>query len=346
MTDAVTGPVTPTAPSPAAPWRSRSGLEDAQPRRVEAELRRLSLLCESGSSLGDAARYMLFPSGKLLRPMLLLHCAGAVGGEVQQVLPAAAGLECAHAGSLIHDDLIDQDAVRRGRAAVHTRFGPGTAIVTGNALFFAWFEGLAECAARGVPHDRITAVMRIQARAGRLACDGVTRELNQAGALGTTVEEYLEMIRLKTAVLIEAACRIGATLAGAQGADVEGLAAYGEALGMAFQIRDDLLPYRAAPAIAGKPGESDLRNLRPTLPVLLALQLGTATQRTALRRAFASPPGTCEEEIRALVAATGAPAQVNALADSRLAQALDHLSALPDSPHRRCLSAWGSAGTA
>ncbi|MEU6064509.1 polyprenyl synthetase family protein [Streptomyces sp. NPDC047082] len=288
--------------------------------------------------LTEACAAALDPPGKLLRPLLLVHSALAVGGVLEQVVPAAAGLECAHAGSLVHDDLIDRDAVRRGRAAVHARFGPGTAVVAGNSLFFAWFDALAECADRGVPASRIVTAMRVQARAGREACEGAARELAQTGDLGIPVEAYLEMARLKTAVLFSAACRIGAALAGAGECEAAALAGYGEALGIAFQIRDDLLPYTGG--LSGKPSDSDLRNQRPTLPVLLARDHAGPAQREQLARAFTTPPDErTGNRMRELVAATGALHTAAELAQEHIRRALAHLDALRETPARNRLRA-------
>ncbi|WP_406481731.1 polyprenyl synthetase family protein [Streptomyces sp. NBC_01615] len=306
---------------------------------LTADLERL-LPLESTSLLDAAARHALLPAGKLLRPMLLVRSALAAGGLAERVLPAAAGLECAHVGSLIHDDLIDQDSVRRGRRAVHDHYGPGVAIVAGNSLFFTWFEALAECAARGVPHARIVAAARLQARAGRLVCEGAARELAQAAVLETSVEDYMEMVRLKTAALTSAACWIGATLAGARPARTEALAAFGEALGMAFQIRDDLLPYGPASEDVGKPANSDLRNRRPTLPVLIARDQATPAQRDELLHAFTTQP-TDEhaEAIRAVVTATGADFAAAEAAERHTTLAIRHLSRVPETIHRRHLEA-------
>ncbi|MFI9051987.1 polyprenyl synthetase family protein [Streptomyces sp. NPDC053427] len=295
-------------------------------------------LTDEAPGIADAALHALLPGGKLLRPLLLVHSAAAVGGDTALVLPAAAGLESAHAGSLVHDDLIDHDDVRRSRAATHRRFGPATAIVTGNALYFTWFEALAACGRRGVPHQRIVEAMQIQARAGRQVCDGAAREVAMTGRWETPVDAYLEMARLKTAVLTAAACRIGAVLAGASPALVTALASYGEALGVAFQIRDDLLPYADDPVAAGKPAESDLRNLRPTLPVLQARDRASAAQRAALRDAFAAlPRDDAYARVRELVQETGALTEADRLARSHATQALAHLHRLPAGDHRQRL---------
>src|SRR5262249_22440357 len=125
-----------------------------------------------------AHHHALVPPGKLLRPLLVLRSALAVGGILQQVLPAAVGFEAVHTGSLIHDDIIDRDADRRGRPAVHAVLGPSRAIIAGNALFFDWFAALGECARRGIPTDRVTRAMEVQAEAGAEICRGAYDEID------------------------------------------------------------------------------------------------------------------------------------------------------------------------
>jgi geranylgeranyl pyrophosphate synthase len=260
--------------------------ELAVPRRhtaahLSSEEVRAAIEAEIGARWPDGAtgldaihRYALQAPSKLLRPLLLCHSALAFGASLHQVLPAAVGFECAHTGSLLHDDILDNDPLRRGRPAVHTRYGPEQAIVAGNALFFALFTHLAECGERGISDDRIRHALAVQARAGLEVCRGAAHELTLAGDFDSGVAAYLAMARRKTAVMLAAACQIGAILAGAACHEQEKLAEFGEHLGLAFQIRDDLLPYDAL-GRSGKPGDSDLRNRRPTLPVLLALDPAT-----------------------------------------------------------------------
>ncbi len=122
--------------------------------------------------LDAICRYALVPHGKLLRPLLLLHAVVAVGGEIDPVLPAAVGAECGHVASLVHDDIIDGDEMRRGQRSVQSKFGIDDAIVAGDALIFDIFRGLAECAGRGVPADRIVQALNTVARGGIDLCRG------------------------------------------------------------------------------------------------------------------------------------------------------------------------------
>lgn len=272
-----------------------------------------------GDPLAEQHRWALLPPGKLLRPMLLLESAAAVGGSVRRVEPAATGFELMHAGSLIHDDIIDGDDLRRGREATHRRYGVDRAVISADALFFAVFATLEECRLRGVPDRLITEATAVIAEAGLQMTRGAALELDLSGALHDDTGLYLEVARLKTAALLRAACRTGAVLAGGTAEQAAALSEFGEALGVAFQIRDDLLPYRrpeeaaaapgpaarearterpastersarpvraarsiSAPTSGGKPRGSDLRNRRPALPLLLARRYGVAADRALL----------------------------------------------------------------
>jgi geranylgeranyl diphosphate synthase type I len=287
--------------------------------------------------------YALLPTGKLLRPALVLYAALAVGGEVEHALPAAVGMECVHTGSLVHDDIIDADDERRGRPAVHVAFGPERAIIAGSSLYFRWFRTLAECARHGVPAERLARAMAAQADGGTAMCQGVFDEIDLAGELDCPIEDYLEMAANKTGALLSTACRVGAILGGGNDAQVEALGAFGRHLGLAFQIRDDLLPYDDATAAKmGKPAESDVSNHRPTLPVLLAHERGTDEQRAAVRHALMheSNPQSALTRMRALVETTGAYTETRALADRYEQTARDAIAWLPVNPYTEILSGW------
>ncbi|MFJ6752766.1 polyprenyl synthetase family protein [Streptomyces sp. NPDC091266] len=296
---------------------------------------------ENTTGLDAVHRYALLPSGKLLRPHLLARSALAVGGSLEAVLPAAVGFEVTHTGSLLHDDIIDQDAVRRGRPAVHVAFGPEMAIVAGNALIFTWFAALAECAAYGIPHRRIVGAMEIQAAAGQQICRGAALELSLVGDLEASLETYSEMARAKTAALFEAACQVGAILGGGEAPQIAALGVFGDHLGCAFQIRDDLLPYREDGAGGGKPADSDLRNRRPTLPVLLAHREATPAQRAVLRACMMPGPdeGEAFGRLAGVLRATGALDAAEQSARHHAEQARRALAEIPPSADRDALQA-------
>jgi geranylgeranyl pyrophosphate synthase len=295
---------------------------------------------EGVAGLDAVHRYALLPSGKLLRPHLVARSALAVGGILEPILPAAVGFEAAHTGSLMHDDIIDRDAVRRGRPAVHAAFGSETALVAGNALFFIWFATLSECAKRGIPSQHIVRAMEIQAEAGQEICRGATSELALAGDLETSLQTYMAMARAKTAALLAAACAVGAVLGGGGEVQIAGLSAFGDHLGCAFQIRDDLLPYLDDGSDAGKPADSDLRNRRPTLPVLLAYRVATSAQRAILWDCLT--PGSDRAEfgpLKGVLQATGALDAAERNARHHAEQALQALTEIAPGLHRDALQA-------
>jgi len=258
--------------------------------------------------LSAIIRYALIPAGKLLRPIMTLHAAEAVGGDPARVLPAALGMEYLHVATLVHDDIIDGDATRRGRSAVPAAYGLANAILAGDHLIFSAFESIVECSRAGVPADRVVTATDVLAGAGADLCRGEALEAQLVGDPDTSVAQYLEMIRLKTGALLRAVCHIGAVLGGAGPALAEQLARYGEHVGMAFQIRDDLLPYSLPGRATGKPATSDLTNGRPTLPVMLAYQTGTDAQRQDLASALnrGCSDATDLQRVREVLAETGA----------------------------------------
>jgi geranylgeranyl pyrophosphate synthase len=288
------------------------------------------------STLDGICRYALVPTGKLFRPLLLVDSALAVGGAVDAVLPAAVGAECGHVASLIHDDIIDGDDLRRGRASVHHRFGVADAIVAGDALIFDMFAGLAECGDRGVPGDRVVLALESVARAGLDLCRGQSLEAEICGGLTFDTDRYLTMVRLKTASFFRGACESGAILGGGTPAEVRALATYGDRLGVAFQIHDDLLAYTSDSGVTGKPGTSDVQNGRLTLPVILAYHRSAPSGQARIRTALASP-GDVDEALATLggvLSATGAVAAAARVARDHAAASREALRDVQRSPSR------------
>lgn len=291
-------------------------------------------------TLDDICRHALAPGGKLLRPVLLIESAVAVGGRAESVMPAAVGTECGHVASLVHDDIIDGDETRRGRPAVHSAYGMDQAIVAGDALIFFLFQCLAECRLTGVPADRIVAALDVVARAGYDLCRGQSLESELQGDLSCDVDTYLTMIRLKTAALFRASCESGAILGMGSEEWVGALAGYGENLGTAFQIHDDLLAYTADPASTGKAAVSDVRNRRLTLPVILAYQNADTADRLRIEGIMSGAVDT-EDAYRTLggiIERTRAVEASRAMAWGHARQARDDLDILPAGPSRTRLA--------
>jgi geranylgeranyl diphosphate synthase type I len=299
----------------------------------------------AGSSLVDSiCHYALVPAGKLIRPMLVLDSALAVGGDLSCVVPAAVGAECGHVASLIHDDIIDGDDLRRGRPSVQHRYGVGDAIVAGDALIFDLFAALAECHSAGAPDGRVVGALEAVARAGLDLCRGQSLESELTRSRRFDRETYLTVARLKTASFFRGACESGAILGGGSAADVAALSAYGDLLGTAFQIHDDLLTYVSDSQTTGKPQTSDVQNGRLTLPVILAHESAQPWERELIERALRGPddPEHGLRDLRDVVERTGAVDAAAARAGRLAEEARQALCALPRTPSRDRLDAFAA----
>jgi geranylgeranyl diphosphate synthase, type II len=226
--------------------------------------------------LHGAMRHSLFSGGKRLRPILVLAAAEACGGSAKAVMPAACALEFIHTYSLIHDDLpaMDDDRLRRGQPTCHIAFGEGAAILAGDALLTAAFELLAQTpAANGAGAKRIVAAVGLLAR-GAGAAGMVGGQMADLEAEGQEITlPLLQYIHThKTGMLIQAALLIGAELAGASAAQHRALALYGEAMGLAFQIADDVLDVVGEAARLGKHTGGDQAAGKATYPALFGVE--------------------------------------------------------------------------
>jgi geranylgeranyl diphosphate synthase type I len=294
---------------------------------LEAELLRW---VGSGDSLLELACLdALFPPGKLLRPVLCIESAKAVGGTADQVLAFAAGIECLHVASLVHDDIIDQDPVRRGRASTAEQYGLAEALLAGDGLSMAGIAALLS----GGPAERVLQAARVTVEALRRMCQGIMRETEIRGDLTCGAPAVLDIMRAKTAALTGAACQAGAILAGATPRQHQALRRYGEQLGLAFQIRDDLLPYTAEDQVTGKTATSDVANRQPTLPVLLAHEAADEADRNRLTTVFrgGTDPVTAHREVLEVLTRTGALGRAARMSSCCAEQARAELTGLPES---------------
>ncbi|WP_405824514.1 polyprenyl synthetase family protein [Streptomyces sp. NBC_01390] len=319
--------MTAKAVAPRTPAQTLSPTADALRRELDS--RRPA----DGDRMQEIARYALLAPGKLLRPVLLVAAAEATGGSRDQVVPAALAVEYLHVASLVHDDVIDGDDLRRGQDSVHARYGVPDAIAIGDALLFQVFSAVSECAALGVPDAAVLAAVGVLAQAGEELCRGQLQEalLTAAGPRGCGLDAYREMASLKTGALLRGACRAGALLSGGTPEETEAVTAFGGHIGLAFQMYDDLLPYLADETVTGKPGMSDAVNLRPTFPVLLAYRTGTAADRRRLERVLRgglSPEATFAA-LREVITATGSLELAQDQARGEAAEARARLDALP-----------------
>jgi geranylgeranyl pyrophosphate synthase len=269
----------------------------------------------------------LTSGGKRLRPLLLVLCAEMGEPDRQDLLGAATAIEVLHTATLIHDDIVDRAESRRGTPTAVAAYGREIAAVTGDYLFAEAFSELA----------RIGDARLIRSFA-EASVGLATGELEQYRANGATVEveAYLEHIRKKTAGLFQAACVAGGTLGGLSLLQIDALATYGQALGIAFQMSDDIMDLVGKPGLMGKGIGTDLVEGTVTLPVILAIREGDAQ---ILRRVLADPdpsPELLEAGIEAVLA-TDAVARTEAWARGEIDGAIENLGLLPDSPEREFL---------
>lgn len=290
------------------------------------------------SGLDEIVRYGLVPFGKMMGPWLVTHSSLAVGGDSATVLPAAVAVECVQVGAMMHDDIIDLDGERRSKPAAHTVFGQPTAIVGGDGLFFHGFAALAECQEAGAPAERVAQALVVLSRAGLRIGDAAIREIRMSREV-CSVDDYLDMIADKSGALLWMACGVGATLGGADDTELKALSQYSDQLGIAYQIRDDLMAYDGTRA--GKPNVSDVRNGRPTLPVLLAHERAPAAQRQHIEQLLADTAIPVEERYEAMAGLVHAYDGVSAAREAshrHVELAATALESLPPSVHRDALA--------
>lgn len=270
-----------------------------------AEIEARLATVQGSSNLDRATRHALDPAGKLVRPSIMIAISDVLGQPARAVLPAAVGIELCHVGSLVHDDIIDESALRRGRPSVHTAYGTPTALVAGDALIFRSFAAILECAQFGVEPERINAAVAALSTAGRELCRGQAYESQIMDEQDLSVASYLSMVEGKTVSLFEAAVRIAAIISRADDEDEQRLAEYGRFFGFYFQLRDDMLPFLGLSARAGKDLWVDIRNGAITLPFVTATMVLRAREREQLlgfqRRAVRGDTDIDVEEVARLL---------------------------------------------
>jgi geranylgeranyl diphosphate synthase type I len=209
------------------------------------------------------------------------------------------------------------------------------AILSGDLLVFEMFLAYTRSAEFGISPERTLAAIRVLSQTCIDVCRGQAREAELAGRFETTLNQYVEVIRLKTASVCRASCAIGATLGGGTADEIAALAAYGEALGLAFQVTDDVLEYTANAQELGKPLDSDMRNGRITLPLIYALQADPETHAEVVR--LLSAEATAHAQLAHLLQSSGAISRAYETARQWVCIAREQLDALPDSTARRRL---------
>ncbi len=265
-------------------------------RKVDATI---AMRLDSGVPLvGQVARYIISAGGKRLRPVLLLLTAGALGCRSEQRFNLAAVVEFIHTATLLHDDVVDESTLRRGRSTANEVFGNPASVLVGDFLYSRAFQMMVDAG-----NMRI---MQILADATNVIAEGEVLQLMNMHDASLDEEGYLRVIRSKTAKLFEASARLGAVLAGAPEPVEEACADYGQSLGTAFQVIDDVLDYAGDPAEMGKNLGDDLREGKATLPLILAMQRGTPEESSLVRGAIEQGDTEHLSQIGQIVQRTGA----------------------------------------
>lgn len=253
-----------------------------------------------------ALRRQNFPTGKRLRPLLCLLACAEVGGDPGQALPAAAAIEILHNFSLVHDDIEDGDEVRRHRPTVWKIWGIPQAINAGDGMFTLAFAALQRLSRRGVSAEQILRALANFTECCLALTEGQHLDMNFEQRLDIAVPEYLRMVQGKTAALVGCSSAIGALLGGATPVQVEELQRFGQSIGLAFQIQDDILGIWGDSAVTGKAAGNDILRRKKSLPILYTInhaQVGAAF--TALLTAADLGPAQLPQAL-ALLDAAGA----------------------------------------
>ncbi len=289
--------------------------------------------------LTQAARHLLLAGGKRLRPFITIKSCEAEGGMEQEAMPLACSVELLHNFTLIHDDIMDKDAMRRSVKTVHEIYGEPIAILAGDYLFAKAFE-IASNSPHMKPESLLTANRRL-ADAMVVLAEGQTLDTQFERRDDVKEFEYIQMVRMKTASLYSASAYIGGCAADASKSDLQALESFGDALGIAFQIRDDILGLTGKLDKLGKPVGSDLQKGKKTLIILKALEQLTPLKRKQVLDLMSSQRATPEEVQNAtnLLLDTGAKKYAEMRMKEYAEKALSALNKLPANGARELLEA-------
>jgi octaprenyl-diphosphate synthase len=300
---------------------------DADMRQVDAVIR--ERLSSRVALIDQIAGYIVGAGGKRIRPRLVLLFSQALGFHGPERHELAATVEFIHTATLLHDDVVDESALRRGRATANAMFGNAASVLVGDFLYSRAFQMMV-----GVNRMRVLDVL---ADATNVIAEGEVLQLMNMHDPDLAVEDYLRVIRYKTAKLFEASARLGAVLANADADLEERCAQYGRSLGTAFQLVDDLLDYEGNSHELGKNVGDDLREGKPTLPLLIAMEHGSDAERQLIRHAIEHGEVDKLADIITIVRNTGALTATRAAAEAEADKARDALLALPASDAREAL---------
>lgn len=288
-------------------------------------------------NLYDASKHLIKAGGKKIRPALVLLTAEAVGGNIEGAYKTAAAVELIHTFSLIHDDIMDEDEMRRGKPSVHTLWGEPMAILAGDILFSLAFELVAQTQVDDVPPSRVIKALNTVVDACIKICEGQACDMSFEEKFDVGESEYLNMIYKKTAALIAAATKSGAILGGGTAEQVEALSQYGELIGMAFQIQDDYLDVVSEEEELGKPVGSDIVGGKMTLMVVHTLSAVSPEDKEELISILKSEDESNTQRAIDIFNKYGSIDYTRDIALDNVNRAKDLLDVLDDSPAKEAL---------
>ena len=247
------------------------------------------------TSLYDPVKYVLSLGGKRIRPVLMLLAYNLYKDNPADIMMQALALETYHNYTLLHDDLMDNAVLRRGHETVHKRWDANTAILSGDSMLVLAYQRMQQC-----PKEKLQAVLDVFTETALEIGEGQQYDMDFETRNDVTEDEYIEMIRLKTSVLLACAVKIGALLAGAPQEDVDNLYKFGEQLGLAFQLQDDLLDVYGDPAVFGKAIGGDITSNKKTYMLINAVNRANPEQRQELMRWIEAKEFYRDEKVRAV----------------------------------------------
>lgn len=306
-----------------------SGQDYAAADMVEVDRVIRQRLSSDVALINQIASYIVGAGGKRIRPRLVLLFARALGHDSPLRFELAAIVEFIHTATLLHDDVVDESSMRRGRPTANALFGNAASVLVGDFLYSRAFQMMVSVGSMRV--------LEVLADATNVIAEGEVLQLINMHDPDTAVDDYLRVIRYKTAKLFEASARLGAVIAQAPMRIEEVCADYGRSLGTAFQLVDDLLDYEGDPNELGKNVGDDLREGKPTLPLLMAMERGTADERDLLRGAIVNGEVERLRDIAAIVRRTGALEATREAARAEARKAQSCVVGLPSGPARDAL---------
>ena len=296
---------------------------DAVDRLIREQLRSDIVL------INQLGQYIVNSGGKRLRPLLVLLSAGACGYRGRHHIDIATIIEFIHTATLLHDDVVDESSLRRGRQTANALWGNSASVLVGDFLYSRAFQMMVTV--------QSMRVMEILAETTNRIAEGEVLQLLNVHDPDTTEEGYLEVIYRKTAKLFEAAAQLGAVLAGQPHEIEQGAALYGLHLGTAFQLIDDVLDYSSGAEEMGKNIGDDLAEGKPTLPLIHVMRKGTPEQAELVRRAIENGGLEQIEQIRDAIESTGALQYTSLLARAEVRKGVAAITDLPESAFKRAL---------